>query len=72
MTGTLRKNRLGRWEVVGGHRGDYIVELQSGSVIQAFVQGRWLTTRIEHDGGDYYTVERGVRLEYGLAVRTMQ
>jgi hypothetical protein len=51
------------------------LELTSGDVCDVQVGGHWIRTRIEFlhapGGGDYYAVERGVRLCRGLPARTV-
>lgn len=43
------KNSIGRIECNG-------VEFTSGDLVEVFINGEWLETRIEHNGRDYYSV----------------
>lgn len=68
-TSRLHKNRSGRYETSGGH------SYTSGNGIEALVPddysdvNRWVRTRVEHDGKDYYLVgHHDVSME-GLTVR---
>lgn len=68
-TGTLYKNSSGRYET---ENGDYYT---SGKSIEVLIYDemseckKWVLTRVEHDGKDYYVVGyKGVSLE-GLTVR---
>lgn len=66
--GYLEKNRYGRYELNG-------YELTSGSPIEIWIEdrefdagGSWFSTRIEHNGEDYYAIGRRTPLE-GLRAR---
>lgn len=54
ITGLLRYNERGRWEIfqpLGPAR-----ELTSGEVFEVKVEGMWQMYRMEHNGNDYYIV----------------
>ena len=66
--GYLEKNRYGRYELNG-------YELTSGHLIELWIEdneykegGSWFSTRIEHNGEDYYAVGSKALLE-GLKAR---
>jgi hypothetical protein len=66
--GYLEKNRYGRYEING-------YELTSGHLIELWIEddeykegGSWFSTRIEHNGEDYYAVGRNESLE-GMRAR---
>lgn len=74
MEGKLRKNEIGRWEVVdeSGNR----LELTSGDVVEVKVADHWIRTRIESMSSDkppftaeYYAVVPGVKLYSGQPAR---
>lgn len=61
--GVLKKNTCGRYEI------DCWTELTCGTVVELFINGAWVKTRIEHDGNDYYAVgQKGLTLE-GVTAR---
>lgn len=67
MTGELRLNENGRWEIVDefGNR----IELTSGTRIDVAVSFYWIRTRIELKHGQYIASEQGVRLYEGQPAR---
>lgn len=67
MQGTLKRNEIGRWEIVDseGKR----IELSSGSVVDVKIDDHWVQTRIEHNGKDYYPMVMGVSLYSGMPAR---
>lgn len=69
MTGKLRRNSIRRWEISDG---DDSIELSSGSRVELQIAGVWILTRIEHDGQDYYAINRGIALVEGLRARLPQ
>lgn len=44
------KNAIGRIECNG-------IEFTSGNVVEVLIDGKWLETRIEHNGRDYYSID---------------
>jgi hypothetical protein len=77
MSGQLRLNSNGRWEIVRpfGER----VEITSGTMIEVYVysERRWIPTRIESRcldippyTAEYYSVD-GIPLYSGLPARTV-
>lgn len=67
MQGRLRKNLIGRWEIVNDL--DERVEISSGDVIEVYRGERgWVRTRIEHNGRDYVALVGG-ELSTGMLAR---
>lgn len=33
------------------------IEFTSGNVVEVLIDGKWLETRIEHNGRDYYSID---------------
>jgi hypothetical protein len=46
--GVLYKKSNGRYSINGNY------EFTSGSLVEVFVNGEWILTRVEHTDGDYY------------------
>lgn len=74
MIGKLRKNDIGRWEIVNesGQR----IELTSGDVCEVQIGEVWHRTRIESQAtntppftAQYYAVLPGIRLYEGMPAR---
>jgi len=63
--GSLHKTKIERWSV------DDELEITSGDVIEVCVDGRWIQTRVEHDGEEYYSVVPGIQFYEGMKVRVM-
>jgi hypothetical protein len=78
ITGKLRRNERGRWEIVDDD--ERTLELTTGNIIEVQVGEHWVRTRIEFDDtpwpgrptGDYYAITPGVLLCVGLSVRAVQ
>jgi hypothetical protein len=78
ITGKLRRNERGRWEIVDDD--ERTLELTTGNIIEVQVGEHWVRTRIEFDdtpwpgrpNGDYYAITPGVLLCVGLSVRAVQ
>lgn len=67
-TGKLRKNDIGRWEIVFEDASRY--ELTSGDVDEFYVVKTWCSARVEHNGKDYYPFGlHGVHLYAGMPAR---
>lgn len=75
MQGKLKKNDIGRWEIVN-ELGDR-EELASGEVCELEIAGHWIKTRIESRSSshapyeaEYYACVPGVNLYQGMLART--
>ena len=62
-SGVLMKVVTGRWAIDGR------LEITSGEVIEVKVVDNWTTTRIEHNGVEYYAVVPGIKLYEGMPAR---
>ena len=51
MTGKLRVNEIGRWEIVGDNNS---IELSSGSVFEMNINGAWKEVQLESKNGKYF------------------
>ena len=61
--GKLYKNECGKFEIDEWHW------FSCGNCVELFLCGTWVSTRIEHDGEDYYAVGlKGLKLD-GLLAR---
>lgn len=70
MLGILRKNDIDRWEIFDGEGRRW--EITSGDVIEVRIgDDTWVTTRVEHNGKDYYAIEAGITLYNGMPARTV-
>ena len=61
--GKLKRAETKRWSIGDNY------EITSGEVIEVKIQDHWITTRIEHNGKDYYAVTPGILLQIGLLAR---
>lgn len=74
VVGKLRKNSIGRWEIVDSD--DRRVEITSGDVIEVLIGATWFTTRVESRSApvapfeaQYYAVYPGIQLYAGMPAR---
>lgn len=68
MEGKLKKNDIGRWEVVFSDNDAH--ELTSGDTVELpKLPGKWARFRIECEDGEYYAVGFGRKLRDGLPAR---
>jgi hypothetical protein len=70
IEGHLRRDVLGRWEIVGSERSE---TLTAGDICEIQINEHWIETRIEysHDLGCYYAVVPGITLKEGLGARQL-
>lgn len=68
MTGFLRKNERGRWEIFEPF--GRVRELTSGDCLELAGKGKWIAVRLEHDGRKYYTFPAHA-LEDEMVARTI-
>jgi len=57
ITGTLRKNRVGRWCIVDSSSRKDLVTLNSRAVFEILEDGEWKLTRMEHSDNDYISID---------------
>jgi hypothetical protein len=67
IIGTLTRTQAKRWAIQD--RSGQLFELSCGEIIQVLIENQWFTTRLEHNGTDYYAVTAGIRLYSGMRTR---
>lgn len=67
ISGILTRTPAKRWAIQDDT--GRLFELTCGEVIHVLVESHWLTTRLEHNGTDYYAVTAGIRLHSGMRAR---